>query len=42
MKISCEQDIKIIKLDIINIFESKTTASKKALNFKSNNKKYII
>lgn len=38
MKISCDQDIDINKEDVINIFTSKTPASKKAL-FKSNHKK---
>jgi len=33
MKISCEQDIEINKEDVINIFASKTPASKKALIF---------
>jgi len=33
MKISCEQDIDINKEDVINIFASKTPASKKALRF---------
>lgn len=33
MKISCEQDIEMKKEDVINIFASKTPASKKALIF---------
>lgn len=33
MKISCEQDIEINKEDVINIFASKTPASKKSLIF---------
>jgi len=40
MKISCVQDMEINKWDAnIDVFASKTTASKRALIFKSNNKK---